>query len=311
MAFAANGHITGTVVDDAYKGPLAGITVRGYVYDVADPTFMDWVGDTWTESDGTYDLEVPPGKIIVEFTQDPPNVYLSDFYNNTRDWAAASKLTLASGATLVNINASLGLGSRISGTVTDQVTGAPLEGIRVTANYDEDNNGEAFSRTDGTYDITACRATLSRLPSRTSAGPTRPTRACMSPSGTTRQRRPWQPTLAHSASDTRGCQCIDGEGASISGTVTESGSGRIIYAEDQEGYSRSINVVVTDAAGNEVAWDYTDAKGKYFVGGLPAGPTRSGSSTGATIRSAIPATSSTRRSGTTTSRAWPLRTASR
>ncbi len=272
-AFAANGHITGKVVDDAYKAPLAGITVRGYVYDPGDPTFMDWVGDAYTEPDGTYDLEVPPGKIIVEFTQNPPNIYLSEFYNNTRNWAAAGKLTLASGATLVNINASLGLGSRISGVVTDQVTGAPLEGIRVTANYDEDNNGEAFSRTDGTYDITG-------LPSNTfqvafqDIGWTDPSNERVYIDewyNSTTQALALNISLTAPATRT-GINASMVKGASISGTVTESGSGRVIYGEDDYGYATCyINAWVTDAAGNEVAWDYTDAKGKYYVGGLPAG----------------------------------------
>jgi len=272
-AFAANGHITGTVVDDAYKEPLEGIVVNAYEYDAADPTFMNWVGETYTAPDGTYDLEIAPGQIVVEFTQYPPNYYLSEFYNNTRDWAAATKFTLGSGATIPNINASLGLGSTISGTVTDQNTGEPLEGIRVTANYDEDNNGEAFTRTDGTYEITG-------LPSNTFQVAFQDI-GWTDPSGESVYATEWYNGVATMASATSitltapasrvGVNATMLKGASISGTVTESGTGNIIYAEDEEGWARTIQVELTDTAGNQLYWGQTDSKGKYFFGGLPAG----------------------------------------
>ncbi len=273
VAFAADGHITGKVVDDAYKAPLEGISVVAYRYDPAEPTFMDWVGDTLTEADGTYALDVAPGQIVVEFVQYPPNVYLSEFYNGTRDWASATRITLGSGATVSNINASLGLGATISGKVTDQATGEALEGIRVTANFDEDNNCEAFSRTDGTYEITG-------LPSGTfqvlfnDIGDTDPSRQSVYVSewynNVTSYASATNIVLTAPASRT-GVDAALAKGASIAGTVTESGSGAFIYNEDLDGFPRTINVDITDSAGNTVAWRTADAKGRYFAGGLSAG----------------------------------------
>lgn len=271
-AFAVDGHIKGKVVDDAYKEPLEGIAVNGYKYDSTDPTFMDWVGMTYTEADGTYDLVVPPGQIVVEFMQEPPNRYLFEFHNNTRDWASTTKLTLGSGATISGINASLGLGATISGKLLDSATGEPLEGIRVTANYDEDNNGEAFSRTDGTYEVTG-------LPSGTfnvlfnDIGQT-------DPSGESVYVTEWYnnvPTLSTATAITltapasrTNVNASLTKGGSITGTVTESGTGKVIYQNDGEWYN-SINVSLTDVSGNELFGDTTDSKGRYFFGGVPAG----------------------------------------
>lgn len=271
-AMAVDGHITGKVVDDAYKEPLAGIAVNGFMYDPADPTFMDWMGSTYTEADGTYDLIVPPGQIVVEFMQEPPNRYLSEFHNNTRDWASATKLTLGSGATISGINASLGLGATISGKLTDSATGEPLEGIRVTANYDEDNNAEAFSRTDGTYEITGLPAGTFQVLFN-DIGLT-------DPSAESVYVAEWYNNVSTMAAATpitltapgsrTGVNASLTKGGSITGTVTESGSGKVIYQEAGEWWN-SINVVLTDAAGNEMFWDTTDEKGRYFFGGLPAG----------------------------------------
>lgn len=273
LAFAADGHIKGTVVDDEYKEPLGGITVNGYRYDAADPTFMDWVGSTDVAEDGTYDLVVPPGQIIVEFAAYWPSPYLSEFYNNTRDYTASTKVTLGSGATVSGINASLARGATISGTVTDQSTGEPLEGIRVAANFDEDNSVEAFTRTDGTYDIVGL-STGSYTVSFDDIGYTDPSAKKVYVSewydSTTLAGATVVSVTAPAARTGVNASMV--RGASISGTVTEAGSGDIIYREDLDGNWTSIYVQVTDTAGNEIATQWgTESDGTYFIGGLTAG----------------------------------------
>lgn len=277
FAFAADGHIKGKVVDDEYKEPMEGITVVGYLYDAANPDFMNWAGEAMVGADGTYDLVVPPGQIIVEFAAYWPSRYLSEFYNDTRDYAASTKVTLGSGATVTGINASLARGATISGTVTDQSTGEPLEGIRVAANFDEGNSIEAFTRTDGTYDIVGL-PTGSYIVSFDDIGRTDPSDKKVYVSewyDSTTLSGATSISLTAPAVRT-GVNASMVRGASISGTVTEAGSGDIIYSEDTVGSNgppiRAIGVQVTDSAGNEVAsqW-YTEPDGSYFIGGLTAG----------------------------------------
>ncbi|HEX7880885.1 MAG TPA: carboxypeptidase regulatory-like domain-containing protein [Candidatus Eisenbacteria bacterium] len=88
--------------------------------------------------------------------------HLSEFWNDKPSLDAADGVTVTSGSTTPNINFALTNGARVTGTVTDQVTLAPLENLLViverssdglsrVAITDEAGNYEAMALPAGTY----------------------------------------------------------------------------------------------------------------------------------------------------------------
>jgi hypothetical protein len=80
--------------------------------------------------------------------------YVSQYYDDTYDWSAATLVTATSGATTANINFALVLGGHISGIVTDAL-GTPIAGANVSASLPGCCGwGGATSAADGTYLVT-------------------------------------------------------------------------------------------------------------------------------------------------------------
>lgn len=270
---APHGTITGSVIDEAYHEGLGGIYVTAYAYDASDPGFMNWVGDSVTENDGTYSIDVPAGQICLEFADWDGANYIGEFYNNTRIWTSATKIAVADGATVSNINATLSAGGHITGTVTAQSTGEPLEGVRVIAlapPYGEEEIYETFSRVDGTYDIGGL-PTNSYLVQFMDIGQTDPSyeRVYLDEfyNGVTLMGSATAVSVtapATRASINASMQVGNG----ISGTVTKSGSGDPIWLA---GWEQGMQVGLYNAAEEEVMWTMADSEGHYRFGGVPDG----------------------------------------
>ncbi len=148
------GSIAGTVTD--INGPLQGATVcvegqtNGYAY-CDDPTGPD----------GVYliaGLAPATNEYRVRFSK-PFSPYLSEFYGNTVDPASATLVSVIADVTTPNIDAQLGVGGSISGTVFND-NGQPVEGvaIQVLAPSPDGLVGieawSAPSAADGTYQVT-------------------------------------------------------------------------------------------------------------------------------------------------------------
>ena len=127
FTLAAGGSIAGQVTDGV--NPIAGVHVFANGYD----THGGGNGTT-TNASGNY---IIPGLIPSDYRvsaepEDPGTA--GEFYNNTRDWGEADRVTVTSGATINNIDFALEQGGSISGVVTRQSDGLPVANADVSAN---------------------------------------------------------------------------------------------------------------------------------------------------------------------------------
>jgi protocatechuate 3,4-dioxygenase beta subunit len=143
---ALGGAITGRVTD-AEGNPLQGVCVDAW-------DSGGWAGGC-TGADGMYRTTgLPAGDATLQF-YDEAGPFLSQYYNNADSWDTATAVPVTVGGTVGGINATLTRGATITGTVTDVTTGAPLDGVCVTAQIDT-ANAYAYGCTDaqGRYETT-------------------------------------------------------------------------------------------------------------------------------------------------------------
>ena len=116
---SSGGSITGLVTDEATGQPLSGV-------DVWADTFLCCGGGNGarTELDGTYTISgLAPGEYRVR-AEKHESSYVGEFYASTTAWDQATPVTVVSDSTTPNIDFSLTSGGAISGTVTNEATGA-------------------------------------------------------------------------------------------------------------------------------------------------------------------------------------------
>ncbi len=167
-SLATAGRITGTVTGPDGTTPLEDVEVEAYLW---DPVDEDWyyMGFASTGEDGTYNLTtVVPGTYRVGFF-DPAGVHASEYYNDVTLFSAATGIEADLGEIMSGINASLALGSHITGTVTAAEEVTPLVDVGVIAyrwdptelkwepaagaGTDEDGNYSLDGLSAGTYRV--------------------------------------------------------------------------------------------------------------------------------------------------------------
>jgi len=149
------GSVSGVVKDDA-NNPLEGIQVVACVYD-----YDGYCMDAFSEDDGTYLITgLPPEGYRVWAGSES---HVMEFYEETFDWNLATRVSVAGGVTVTEINFSLEEGGSISGVVEDDDEN-PLGGIQVVAcEYDGGYCMDAYSEGDGTFLITGLPASEYRV----------------------------------------------------------------------------------------------------------------------------------------------------
>ncbi|MGZ8753345.1 MAG: carboxypeptidase regulatory-like domain-containing protein, partial [Acidimicrobiia bacterium] len=255
------GSIAGTVTDLTSGDPLGGIEVR--VFDAAMREF----GGVVTNPDGTYELGgIEPGDYLVRF-HDPSGTYGQQWFDHVAPLSAASTVTVEAGARVGATDAALAAGTQISGTVTSESTGLPLEGICVEA-YDADaptfNDGAATTVTtapDGTYSLTGLASTpyivLFRDCSKT------PVYALELYDGGSGTVDPAQATkLTPTGSGLDDVDAALGTGGSISGAVYQLPA----HTPVEKGC-----VIVLNPGFGLLAMAFTGADGTYQLNGVPEG----------------------------------------
>jgi hypothetical protein len=146
-ALGHSGSIHGTVTDAETGEALSGIGVEVY-----DATTYSFVSSGFTGTDGTYTSRgLQSGSYKIRFHADT-GMYASEWYDNKADFESADPVWLTAPSN-TTVNAALGHGGSITGTVTDAETGEALSGIGVevydATTYEYVSYG--YTRVDGTY----------------------------------------------------------------------------------------------------------------------------------------------------------------
>jgi len=107
-------------------------------------------GFTNTDSGGNFVLPLPPGDYKIA-AYDAALAYATTFYPNAASFDAAGVIAIASTES-VSVDIVLPVAAKVSGTITDRTTHAPLGSMRVTA-YAADGSvaGRGTTATDGRY----------------------------------------------------------------------------------------------------------------------------------------------------------------
>ncbi|MRR12080.1 carboxypeptidase regulatory-like domain-containing protein, partial [bacterium] len=143
-------HIKGTVTALNGGAPLEGIGITAW-RNTGDG--WDWVRNDSTNYLGKYDLVgLPAGEYLLEFA-DYSDVYQDEYFDSASNTDEATTIQVAAGEVVTGIDAALDNAGAIQGTITDAVTGRPIEGARVTLYY---GNGpwewySVYSEWGGTY----------------------------------------------------------------------------------------------------------------------------------------------------------------
>ena len=244
------GSISGVVTDENTGEPLEGICASA-----------SWPssGSAGTDASGNYEIRgLSSGLYTVRFRDcNYPVAYLSEWYNDRPDSSSADLVAVTEKTKTAGIDAALTLGGSINGTVTDENTGAPLEGICVQASGA--SSASAVTDTSGRYSLLGLSTGDHKV--RFSA--------CTSPQAYLSE---WYNDRHDTGSadlvavrekeKTAGINAALTLGGSISGTVTHESTGLLLGGVRVSAYDSLLRL-----AGSA----NTDAMGNYTIGGLPAG----------------------------------------
>lgn len=149
-ALASAGSIAGKVLAAVGAAPLEHVEVCAFTLAGA------FGGCGYTDGTGKYAIGgLAAGSYKVEFWPGSSNRdYLPQYFANKLSWSTATPVAVVVGVTTPNIDAELQLGGRISGTVTDAVSHAPLGDILVCV-FDASFESQGCELTDavGHYTI--------------------------------------------------------------------------------------------------------------------------------------------------------------
>ena len=262
-AMQAYGAISGTVTDASSHVGLAEIEVDVYAADGTD------IATAFTNADGTYSVGgLPAGSYKVEFSNPGggnAGDYEPQYYSGQATLGAAAAVVVTTGATTTNINAALGAGGNIAGTVTDASTHAALANIEVDA---YDTNGDLIATTatgsNGTYVLTNLATASYRVGFVDDLGSGLYLPTFYNGSSTLASAT----AVAVSAGATSGSISAGLTlGGQITGTVKDAGSGLA---------TANVAVAAYDGSGTIVASTFTAADGTYTLSQLVSGNYRVG-----------------------------------
>jgi hypothetical protein len=127
------------------SGPISGASMSAYdgLYDNA--------GFATTQSDGIYTMQLLPGTYKLQFA-DIPSMNLAGTWYGGSSFATAGPVALTAGQVGTGLNATLGAGATITGSVSSGQGGAALGGMTVDLVDGQDNEVETTTtQPNGTY----------------------------------------------------------------------------------------------------------------------------------------------------------------
>ncbi len=131
-SLAERGHISGTVTAEVDGALLSDIYICAYLGG-QNGDWQAWIGCEYSDAQGQYDIGYLPGGVYRVDFYDPTGVYLREFYDDAVDIDSATDIIVTTGNTTFGINAALPDAGHITGTVTAEYDGLPLEFIDVCA----------------------------------------------------------------------------------------------------------------------------------------------------------------------------------
>ncbi len=135
---------SGSVIDGAQVAVIRlGIPVQRKIMDVSE--------------DGSYMFDnLVPGNFVVVAEADG---YIREFYNNVTDFDQTTPVSVGVEEDVTEINFELGTGGSITGVITDEATGDPIEGVSLTAvlTVNPTRRYHALSDVNGEYAITGMK----------------------------------------------------------------------------------------------------------------------------------------------------------
>jgi hypothetical protein len=153
-ASQTTGGASGVVKDAATGKPLSGVCVT--IVEASDNTS---VGQSKpSNSSGAWTLKgIAPATDYTAVTQDcGAKDYVGEWYKNQDFQPNATQFTVAAGSVTKKINFSLSKGGTVSGTVTDSVTGDPVQNVLVVALWTTADQASTFAEctsATGTYKL--------------------------------------------------------------------------------------------------------------------------------------------------------------
>ena len=163
------GRIYGQVVRADGRG-LADVMVSFNCWtDDPEGGHWEWYTECYTDAQGDFSMAgLQARPTVVEFG-DNAGQYLNEFYDNVRDWGAATPVDVIADASRNIGTIELTLGGHVAGTVTAAGGGGPLENVEVTIArwvedwQDWDHFAGAQTGPDGTYDVAGLPAGTYRV----------------------------------------------------------------------------------------------------------------------------------------------------
>ena len=149
QALPRAGQIAGRVTDAVTGTAIANVQVQ--IYDSSGSV----IASTQTGTTGGYSVTgVFPGTYTASFMPgDSTSTLMSQWYGGAITSAGATSFAVTADQTTRGIDASLGRGGIVSGTVTAATSGADLAGITVTVYNNGTSLGSTTTRQDGTYAV--------------------------------------------------------------------------------------------------------------------------------------------------------------
>ena len=150
-AVLAEGSLISGTVTTSSGDPAAGVTVGAY--STTGASGASALGETRTDNNGGYKMLLHPGTYVVSFTPPPQGNLVGEFYDNSPDYAGASRVTAITGQPVTGVDATLAAAGRITGTVIAD-DGTPVSEATVTAIPTTGGNLPlAITQADGTYAV--------------------------------------------------------------------------------------------------------------------------------------------------------------
>ncbi|HSP13763.1 MAG TPA: carboxypeptidase-like regulatory domain-containing protein [Thermoanaerobaculia bacterium] len=139
------GRVAGRVIDAASGSGLRNMTIAAYNNDGSLRTFVN------SDGNGDFVLLLPGGDFRIA-AYDTTLVYATEFYSQSKSFAAATAVATSVGQTVTLQPFTLSHGGRLTGAAVDQSTGARISGIAIAA-YDGNGFlvGTSLTFSTGTY----------------------------------------------------------------------------------------------------------------------------------------------------------------